>query len=84
MTEEEQIKSPIRGYIGGMILDREFPDGVALRKTMFKATKSYYDKHKAERLIGMISENHPAKEFYENIGFQIDRTRGSKHITYAQ
>ena len=32
ISDQEQPGSPMRGYLGGMALDREFSDGVALRK----------------------------------------------------
>jgi hypothetical protein len=82
--EGEQSESPVPAYLGGMILDREFSDGVNLRKAMLKATKSYFDKQKAERLTATILEDNPAVEFYKEIGFQINETRGSKHFTYEQ
>jgi ribosomal protein S18 acetylase RimI-like enzyme len=84
MPDREQNESPIQAHMGGMILDREFSDGVNLRKAMLKATKSYFDKHKAERLVATILEDNPALEFYKKIGFQIDETRGSKHYIYEQ
>ncbi|UCG02650.1 MAG: hypothetical protein JSW11_01400 [Candidatus Heimdallarchaeota archaeon] len=64
MPEREQNESPIQAYLGGMILDREFTDGVNLRKAMLKATKSYFDKQKAERLVATIVEDNPAIKFY--------------------
>ena len=82
VPDDEQRESPRRAHLGGMILDREFPDGIALRKAMLKATKAYFDQHEIERLSASIQEDNPAKEYYEKIGFQIDKTRGSKHFTY--
>jgi ribosomal protein S18 acetylase RimI-like enzyme len=84
IPEREQNESPTQAHLGGMILDREFMDGVNLRKAMLKATKSYFDKQKAERLVASIEEDNPAIKFYQEIGFQIDKTRGSKHYTYEQ
>ncbi|MHA2231871.1 MAG: GNAT family N-acetyltransferase [Candidatus Hodarchaeales archaeon] len=84
MPDREQTEAPIQAHMGGMILDQEFSDGVNLRKAMLKATKSYFDKQKAERLVATILEDHPAIEFYKEIGFQIDETQGSKHYTYEQ
>ena len=84
LPDREQNESPIQAHLGGMILDREFSDGVNLRKAMLKATKIYFDKQKAERLVATILEDNPAIEFYKEIGFQIDKTRGGKHYIYEQ
>ena len=84
MPDEEQTEGPVIGHLGGMILDRQFPDGINLRKTMLKATKTFFDKQKAEKLVSSILMNNPAVEFYKEIGFKIDETRGSKHFIYKQ
>ena len=84
MPDREQTESPINAHLGGMILDTEFSDGVNLRKAMLKATKSYFDKQKADQLVATILEDNPVLKFYKEIGFQVDKTRGSKHYTYEQ
>ncbi len=83
-TMSEQPESPINGNLGGMILDREFPDGISLRKAMLKATKSFFEKHNAEKLRATIGLDNPAIEYYKKIGFEINETRGSLHFIYEQ
>jgi len=80
----ESSDSSTEGHLGGMILDREFPDGVNLRKAMLKATKSFFDKQKAEKLVATIELHNPAVKYYKEIGFKLSETRGAKHFVYEQ
>lgn len=83
-ADRGQKDTTVYGNFGGMIVDREFPDGVSLRKAMIQGAKDYFTKQKAKEMVGSIVLNNPAFEFYKKIGFNISEEQGAKHWIYEQ
>lgn len=83
-ADNGQEDTTVYGHLEGMILDREFPDGLNLRKTMLKSGKEYFDKHKAVELVASMVLTNPAIEFYKKLGFRVSEDQGSKHYVYKQ
>jgi hypothetical protein len=83
-ADRGQKDTTVYGNFAGMIVDREFPDGVSLRKAMIQGAKDYFTKHNAKEMVGSIGLNNPALEFYKKLGFNISEDQGAKHWIYEQ
>ncbi|MFX0171831.1 MAG: hypothetical protein ACFE9L_07925 [Candidatus Hodarchaeota archaeon] len=81
-ADRGQEDTTVNGNFAGMIVDREFPDGVSLRKAMIQGSKDYFIKHNAKELIGSIGLTNPALEYYKKLGFKISEDQGAKHWIY--
>jgi hypothetical protein len=83
-ADSGQEDTTVYGNFQGMILDRDFPEGVNLRKAMTTASKEYFNKHQAKELVASIELTNPAVEFYKKLGFKISEDQGAKHWVYEQ
>ncbi|MFX0052295.1 MAG: GNAT family N-acetyltransferase [Candidatus Hodarchaeota archaeon] len=83
-ADRGQKDTTVYGNFAGMIVDREFPDGVSLRKAMIQGAKDYFTKQNAKEMIGSIELNNPALEFYKKLGFSISEDQGAKYWIYEQ
>ncbi|MFX0184805.1 MAG: GNAT family N-acetyltransferase [Candidatus Hodarchaeota archaeon] len=83
-ADRGQEDTSVYGNFEGMIVDREFPNGVSLRKAMVQGAKDYFNNHNAKEMVGSIVLNNPALEFYKKLGFNISEEQGAKHWIYEQ